>query len=127
MLPLLDSHVRDKGRLRFLVLPFMPNGSLDFQLFEVDGSGLPDSGLRIRIAQGVADGLAYLHSQGIFHLDVKPDNILLDDEWRAKLCDFGTSRKKALAERGGAGIPIRESRDSAGLSGHGMGVTSEYR
>jgi hypothetical protein len=36
-------------------------------------------------------GLRYMHSQGILHRDLKPANILLDANWRAKICDFGFS------------------------------------
>jgi serine/threonine protein kinase len=37
-------------------------------------------------------GMRYVHSQGILHLDLKPDNILLDGNLRVKICDFGLSR-----------------------------------
>jgi 3-phosphoinositide dependent protein kinase-1 len=35
------------------------------------------------------DAVQYLHESGIAHRDIKPENILLDNEWRIKLCDFG--------------------------------------
>lgn len=43
----------------------------------------------------IAEGLAFLHSQHIAHLDIKPANLLLSAAWPqvdAKLCDFGISR-----------------------------------
>ena len=47
-----------------------------------------------RIGMDVAAGLAHLHSVGILHLDLKPDNLLLDTLGVAKISDFGTARRK---------------------------------
>lgn len=43
--------------------------------------------LRVRIAVDIADGLAFLHAHGLLHRDLKTSNVLLDRQWRAKLCD----------------------------------------
>ncbi|EFJ22665.1 hypothetical protein SELMODRAFT_104776, partial [Selaginella moellendorffii] len=79
---------------RVLVYDFMPNGSLDRWLFSAPG-GILDWPKRFSIAVGTAKGLAYLHeecNQQIIHLDVKPENILLDNNFVAKVADFGLSK-----------------------------------
>jgi serine/threonine-protein kinase len=47
----------------------------------------------------VAEGLAHAHAKGVLHRDVKPANILLDNEGRAQLADFGTARLAQLRTR----------------------------
>lgn len=37
----------------------------------------------------LVDAVQYLHDSGVVHRDIKPENLLLDAEWRIKLCDFG--------------------------------------
>jgi serine/threonine protein kinase len=83
-----------KGDMRLLVYEYMPNGSLDSHLFS-ERSSLLNWDLRYQIAQGIAKGLAYLHEECedcIIHCDIKPENILLDAEFRAKISDFGMAK-----------------------------------
>ena len=50
---------------------------------------------RYKIIKGICEGLNYLHGgldKPIFHLDLKPSNILLDDNMVPKIADFGLSR-----------------------------------
>ena len=46
---------------------------------------------KLDLLMGVLKGIAYLHKNGIAHLDVKPQNILIDANEVAKISDFGTS------------------------------------
>jgi intracellular septation protein A len=79
-----------------LVYPFFENGSLDAWLFkDVQRRCRLTWPLRYLIAIDVAKALAYLHHQchhRILHLDIKPANILLDDNFRALVSDFGISK-----------------------------------
>jgi len=47
---------------------------------------------RYEIIKGICYGLKYLHGERIFHLDLKPSNILLDKDMVPKIADFGLSR-----------------------------------
>ncbi|KAK4607325.1 hypothetical protein RGQ29_001235 [Quercus rubra] len=77
---------------RLLVYEFMSNGSLASFLF---GGSQPNWYQRIQIALGTARGLFYLHeecSTQIIHCDIKPQNILLDDSFAARISDFGLAK-----------------------------------
>ncbi|EES11633.2 phytosulfokine receptor 1 [Sorghum bicolor] len=84
------------GNDRLLIYSYMENGSLDYWLHERADSGmLLDWQKRLRIAQGSARGLAYLHMScdpHILHRDIKSSNILLDENFEAHLADFGLAR-----------------------------------
>lgn len=79
-----------------LVYDFIPNGTLFQYIHHQQNEDFPLSwDVRLRIASEVAEALSYLHSaasQPIYHRDIKSTNILLDDKYRAKVADFGTSR-----------------------------------
>ncbi|KAK8623093.1 hypothetical protein V6N13_117986 [Hibiscus sabdariffa] len=82
----------DEDEHRLLVYEFMANGSLSSFLF---GKLRPSWQQRLQIASGIAKGLTYLHeecSTQIIHCDIKPQNILLDDNLTAKISDFGLAK-----------------------------------
>ncbi|XP_071698129.1 G-type lectin S-receptor-like serine/threonine-protein kinase SD2-5 [Rutidosis leptorrhynchoides] len=81
-----------EGKYRLLVYEYMGNGSLDRWLF---GDVSLDWDTRYNIAIGTAKGLAYLHEDcdvKIIHCDIKPENVLLDDHFLAKVSDFGLAK-----------------------------------
>ncbi|XP_073019237.1 receptor protein-tyrosine kinase CEPR2-like [Primulina eburnea] len=85
----------------FLVFEYMENGNLFEALHKEIKVGKPelDWFKRYRIALGAAKGIAYLHhdySPPIIHRDIKSTNILLDEDYEAKIADFGVAK---LAEQ----------------------------
>jgi hypothetical protein len=81
-----DSH-------RLLVYEYMNNGSLADLLFRTER--IPNWSHRVKIALDVARGILYLHEEceaPIIHCDIKPQNILMDDFWNAKISDFGLAK-----------------------------------
>lgn len=83
-----------KGPELLLVYEYMANGSLDRFLYGGQ-RGTLNWKQRFDIIFGTARGLAYLHEQfhvRIIHRDIKPGNILLDDDLQPKIADFGLVR-----------------------------------
>ncbi|GLT42717.1 hypothetical protein SLA2020_167030 [Shorea laevis] len=84
----------EKSRM-LLVYEYMCNGSLDQWIFCRDKALALGWQCRKKIILEIANGLAYLHGgcrQKIIHLDIKPQNILLDENFDAKVSDFGLSK-----------------------------------
>ncbi|ESW19734.1 hypothetical protein PHAVU_006G150900 [Phaseolus vulgaris] len=81
---------------RILVYEFMANGSLENHLLDLEEGKEPlDWKIRMKIAEGAAKGLEYLHNSEdtpIIYRDFKSSNILLDDNFNPKLSDFGLAK-----------------------------------
>nr|XP_036310421.1 interleukin-1 receptor-associated kinase 4 isoform X2 [Pipistrellus kuhlii] len=75
-----------------LVYVYMPNGSLLDRLSCLDGTPPLSWHLRCRISQGAANGISFLHENHQIHRDIKSANILLDEDFTAKISDFGLAR-----------------------------------
>ncbi|KAE8666246.1 putative receptor-like protein kinase [Hibiscus syriacus] len=84
----------ERGIQRLLIYEYMPNRSVENHLFIRSETTLSWA-MRLKIAQDAARGLAYLHEGMDFQIifrDFKSSNILLDEQWNAKLSDFGLAR-----------------------------------
>ncbi|CAL9088438.1 unnamed protein product [Musa acuminata var. zebrina] len=81
-----------EGAERLLVYEYMSKGSLMGFLF---ANERPEWNQRIPIALGIARGLQYLHEEcfsQVIHCDIKPQNILLDDNFTTRISDFGLAK-----------------------------------
>ena len=72
----------------YYVMEYLENGSLAARL---TGGPLACADA-VRIATRVSYALVHAHGSGILHCDLKPANILLDQDFEPRLCDFGQSR-----------------------------------
>ncbi|XP_034937580.1 serine/threonine-protein kinase 17B-like [Chelonus insularis] len=75
-----------------LVLELAPGGELQMVL---DRDEIPEERQVVRLLRQILDGVAFLHSINIAHLDIKPQNLVMTGEFPdcdVKLCDFGISR-----------------------------------
>ncbi|XP_052880017.1 G-type lectin S-receptor-like serine/threonine-protein kinase SD2-5 [Gossypium arboreum] len=87
--------VKSPSQLKLLVYKYMANGSLDQWIFNKNQEPALGWQIRKKIILDIAKGLAYLHeecNQKILHLDIKSQNILLDENFNAKVSDFGLSK-----------------------------------
>ncbi|KAK0595072.1 hypothetical protein LWI29_003189 [Acer saccharum] len=112
---------------RFLVYEYMPNKSLQEMLFS-DGNFVLKWNQRFDILMDVAKALEFLHfgcDPPVIHGDIKPSNVLLDMDFRAKVSDFGLSRIKVEGEFGVDlfSQDLWKSQELSGNLGTGTGTT----
>ncbi|XP_074338889.1 rust resistance kinase Lr10-like [Apium graveolens] len=88
-----------EGKKRALIYEFMPNGSLDKYIFPEEGEAPTLSCEKIyEISCKVARGIEYLHRGcdiQILDFDIKPHNVLLDENFTPKISDFGLAKLRA--------------------------------
>ncbi|KAJ4713421.1 Receptor-like kinase [Melia azedarach] len=106
-----------EGDKRVLIYEFMPNGSLEKFIYKGDtlksGQQLGWEKL-YQIAIGIGRGLEYLHrgcSTRILHFDIKPHNILLDEDFCPKIADFGLAK---LCPKKQSIVSMQEARGTIG-------------
>ena len=109
----------------YLVMEYLDGGSL---------RDILDRRFRLSVAQAArlgaeaAQGLAYAHARGLVHRDVKPANLLFDEEGRVRIADFGVARALAEAswtEPAGAMIGTARYASPEQAQGHGVDGRSD--
>ncbi|CAA6670065.1 unnamed protein product [Spirodela intermedia] len=100
-----------EGDQRLLVYEYLSRGHLQGQLHGT-GGGRMEWPVRLRVALGVGRGLAYLHSGSavgipIAHMDLKSTNILLGEDFEAKISDFGLAKFMPEGPDGGLAMGMQ--------------------
>jgi serine/threonine protein kinase len=99
--------IASDGPQKCLIFQYCPGGSVHDRLaMTMPGKSMLTITERFRIALDAAEGLSFLHTSGevpVLHRDVKSDNLLLDADGSAKVCDFGTARHDRKTGRGVTG------------------------
>ncbi|KAK7349597.1 hypothetical protein VNO77_07082 [Canavalia gladiata] len=117
-----------RGRKLVLVYELMPNRSLQDALLDRRCPELMNWGKRFDVAVSVAMGLEYLHHRcdpPVIHGDIKPSNVLLDREFRAKIGDFGLARVKTVEEDLGMGMVEEKKKEGVEDCGFDRGSVLE--
>lgn len=76
-----------EDNMPYLVMPFVENGSVSKLIGTISESDMWN------FMHDVAGGLAYLHSRDVIHQDIKPDNIMIADDGKFLITDFGVSTR----------------------------------
>lgn len=118
-----------RRRKLVIVYEYMPNRSLQDALLDKKCPELMEWKKRFDIVVDIAKGLAYLHScdAPVIHGDIKPSNILLDADFKAKIGDFGLARFKTedLVEKREGGV-VEAGEDNGSILEETESVTTGY-
>uniref|UniRef100_A0A0E0JDT0 Protein kinase domain-containing protein n=1 Tax=Oryza punctata TaxID=4537 RepID=A0A0E0JDT0_ORYPU len=114
---------------RALIYEYMANGSLDKYIYSEEPKVVVGWEKLQQIAIGIARGLEYLHCRcntRIIHFDIKPQNILLDEDFCPKVADFGLAKLCRLKD---SALSMAEARGTVGfiapeVFSRGFGVVS---
>ncbi|KAL5576171.1 hypothetical protein UlMin_017870 [Ulmus minor] len=115
-----------------LVLPYMSNGSLDSRLYPHSRNGLVSGSSDLSLIQRVnisREGMAYLHHHSpvrVIHCDLKPSNVLLNDDMTALVSDFGIARLVMTVAGGNAVVENMGNSTANMLTGSIGYIAPEY-
>ena len=93
----------EKKGTRYITMEYVPGEDLKRLIRKV---GQFSAGKTISIAKQVCDGLAEAHRLGVVHRDLKPQNVMVDEEGNARILDFGIARSLHAKGITGAGVMI---------------------
>ena len=110
IVPIID--VFEENGTAYYVMKYFSGGSLSFN------SAIPED-VALRYTNQLASALRFIHQKRMMHLDVKPSNILLDDEDNVVLIDFGLAKQYDNAGQQTSTTPV-------GIS-HGYAPIEQYR
>jgi eukaryotic-like serine/threonine-protein kinase len=102
--------VEHSGGIRFLVMERVSGRTL---ADVIGGRGLPVQRI-LELAVPMADALAAAHDKGIVHRDLKPNNVMVTDEGRVKILDFGLAKTHAVPSADGGGSTTTVERTASG-------------
>ena len=114
--------VRPEGDIVFLIMELITGGTLR-ELLAERGPMPPHAATAVMMP--MLTGLAVAHDRGIVHLDIKPDNILIDADHQVKLGDFGLVRAAGGAETTGTITGTVAYLSPEQVTGHGIGPASD--
>jgi serine/threonine protein kinase len=122
VVPVLDSGEHDG--IPYLAQRLIRGGSLDDR---IEREGALDLDFTLRVCEQVASGLDALHASGLFHRDVKPANILLDEQETAYITDFGLAKDSqgSLLTRPGQTLGSLDYMAPEQIRGEGISAASD--
>ncbi len=127
---------REKG-LDYIAMNFVRGKSLKTLVAD---DGPMSSAAALEVTRQAAEAVGFIHGHGIIHRDIKPDNIMLDDDGRAFLMDFGLAgweKIEIIQGRGAIGTPMYQPPEQTDVGGpfgkishasdvYGLGATLYY-
>lgn len=99
----------------FMTMEYLSGQPLTQMLRSANRKGMPPA-TALPILEGIADALAYAHSNDIVHGDLKPSNVIVTADSGVKVIDFGIARMMAGSQRPSPVQPVRDSETLSGLT-----------